>query len=427
MAVMALILHYVATVLRLVVAAFRAVTFGLVGFAPRPGDKTIDVTWLTTALRNAEQQDGRGAWLRASETITDIKQTPLPGGLAGCTVKLIATTSEGRTVELVYKTSWPTADARASIRRSDRQREAWFYNSSFARHPSLADSVPAVVYASGSKLLGEYVIVMEDLTKRPDARQLKPLLGNQVWGGDIPAATPAVQLDLLHNAFRLAAGMHAANWRKQSLKSNAKLKAAAWYQGRDRATWEGSMNTARAAWGASKQMHEDKLSPRLVGLIDRSLAASSWDAFQKHINDPKVPWTLCHGDFHAGNMIVTETPDTTVCLFDWSEVGLWEPMADLGQMMISDVRRSVYGGHSRDIVHRYWEGLRARGVQDYTFEQCWSDFCRAGPARWLFLFPVLASMKLPFAFVDYCQTQILDFIDAHEPRDVYEMHAVVVL
>ncbi len=46
------------------------------------------------------------------------------------------------------------------------------------------------------------------------------------------------------------------------------------------------------------------LSPRLVGIIDRSFAESSWAGLQAHVRDPAVPFTLCHGDFHAANMFL---------------------------------------------------------------------------------------------------------------------------
>lgn len=75
----------------------------------------------------------------------------------------------------------------------------------------------------------------------------------------------------------------------------------------------------------------------LTGLVvwvcaDRSFAESSWSALQAHFAQGH-PWTLCHGDFHAGNMLlVTEGQQQTgggeegkkgrrhIVMVDWSEV-----------------------------------------------------------------------------------------------------------
>lgn len=66
---------------------------------------------------------------------------------------------------------------------------------------------------------------------------------------------------------------------------------------------------------------------------DRSFAESSWSALQAHFAQGH-PWTLCHGDFHAANMLlVTEGQQQQtgggeegqkgrrhIVMVDWSEV-----------------------------------------------------------------------------------------------------------
>lgn len=131
------------------------------------------------------------------------------------------------------------------------------------------------------------------------------------------------------------------------------------------------------------------LSPKLRRIMDMSFANTSWAKLQAHLRDPLVPFTLTHGDFHAGNMRFKphESGDVArgrLFLFDWSEVGLWEPTADLGQMLISDVKPEVFKPHSRALVRAYWDRLQELGVREetYTFERCWDAFCRGGVEKW---------------------------------------------
>ncbi len=59
-----------------------------------------------------------------------------------------------------------------------------------------------------------------------------------------------------------------------------------------------------------------EFSPKLINIIEKSFANSSWSAFQAKLQDPKTPWTLCHGDFHAGNMVLAAGD---VFMVDWCQ------------------------------------------------------------------------------------------------------------
>ena len=70
---------------------------------------------------------------------------------------------------------------------------------------------------------------------------------------------------------------------------------------------------------------------------------------------------------------------------DWPEVGIWEPMVDIGQTMISDIKLDVRREHERDLVKTYWDNLISRGVSptEYTFQQCWKSYQRSPIERWI--------------------------------------------
>lgn len=211
------------------------------------------------------------------------------------------------------------------------------------------------------------------------------------------------------------------------------------------------MDSAKFAWAtAKKKLTADpagdvRLSPKLAAIIDASFENTRWENVVAHLSNPATPFTLCHGDFHAANMFLRAPPapaegytaDTVVparpadvLMFDWSEIGPWEGAYDLAQMIISDVRASVFKTASRDAVRVYWEALTAPGEgrvdpAAYTFDACWSAFCRGGPERWIWFFVILSCFPVPSAAVQYFHDQLLEFIESHEPQPFYELKSIV--
>jgi hypothetical protein len=211
------------------------------------------------------------------------------------------------------------------------------------------------------------------------------------------------------------------------------LKGFDWYAGGGRPRWERGINAARLAWRRGRGMLECAegvtVSGKLLEVIERSLAAASWDAFQAHLVDAAVPWVLAHGDFHAANMAVGPRAED-MWWFDWSEVGPWEPMTDLAQMYISDIRADRGNAdRGRELVRGYWEELGRRGVDTkvYTFERAYDDWCRGGAERWIWVFAILSSLPLPPAALQYFHDQLESFIFTHRPREVYVLKPCIAM
>ncbi len=188
-----------------------------------------------------------------------------------------------------------------------------------------------------------------------------------------------------------------------------------------------------------------RMSPKLMSIMDASFAITTWDNFQRSLHDPTVPFTLCHSDFHASNALYVANdaasasapangvPASTasasasapgrVVFVDWSEAGLWEPCADLGQTVISDIRPSQWAVIDERAVLRdaYWRMLVAKGVpaDAYPFERCWEQYCRAPVERWLWFVIILSVFNLPPAAMQYFHDQTLAFIEAHNPQPAY--------
>jgi Phosphotransferase enzyme family len=99
------------------------------------------------------------------------------------------------------------------------------------------------------------------------------------------------------------------------------LQAAEWYKGKNRHLFELALNQGRSLWRVVMKMDKEgklgfELSPKLASIIEKSWANSSWDKLQVHLQNPEIPWTLCHGDFHAGNMILD---GDELFMVDWSQ------------------------------------------------------------------------------------------------------------
>ena len=84
---------------------------------------------------------------------------------------------------------------------------------------------------------------------------------------------------------------------------------------------------------------------------------------------------LEHVDYRLDNMLIDETQDPPqVTVVDWQSVKLGKPLNDvayfLGAGLLPEVRREV----EEDIVRSYHSALLAAGIQDFGWDECWSDY-----------------------------------------------------
>jgi aminoglycoside phosphotransferase (APT) family kinase protein len=167
-------------------------------------------------------------------------------------------------------------------------------------------------------------------------------------------------------------------------------------------------------------------SRKLISIIDKSFAYSTWPNFQKEFAN-STPFTLCHGDFHAANMINKQ--DNTIILLDWSEVGIWSPMTDIGQLFISDIKPNVRRSNEVQLIKHYWHQLIQNGVSagEYPFEECWKSYESSPIERWIWMFAYLSGLDLPAKAIQYFHDQLLSFIEDHSDRPYYILKPVSVV
>jgi hypothetical protein len=161
---------------------------------------------------------------------------------------------------------------------------------------------------------------------------------------------------------------------------------------RVQAHWWGRRDVERLAWMTSA----DYQGERIQRLVAQNLAACVrlYDgyldpAFQSFghrygtglravANDAAASGsTLVHGDYRAENFLFGPrySPDELVVL-DWQLVHWGSGLRDLAYLLGQSLTLEMRRAHERDLVDRYYEGLRAGGVANYSRAACWDDYRR---------------------------------------------------
>jgi thiamine kinase-like enzyme len=164
------------------------------------------------------------------------------------------------------------------------------------------------------------------------------------------------------------------------------------------------------------------LNDSLHDILGKAFNQSTWLNLQNYLNESKSPFTLCHGDFHCANMIwcyKIHKENHDLVWFDWTEIGIWESMTEIGQLMISDIKPEVRRCHESSLLRLYWSKLVECGVnsKDFTFDDCLAIYKRRPVEKWLWVFPLLYKLKVPAKGMLYFQKQILEFISDHKIDD----------
>lgn len=365
--------------------------FGWDDGPPSPSRKIVSKQWLSRIL---------------GTTIVAIQEEGLAenrGFVGSMTVLQVETDRNHPKLSFVLKTSQPLFSNRR-LTGPGGVREALYYNSKYAQRATELGRIPKTYYSHGSKWLREMVILMENLQvsdlghgcRRIGVHQL---MGNQIWG--VAADTPKNidKLELLKAMYYHAAEIHAQFWMDKSLLEEGWMRNTSWFHDSDRHYWEWSMKAAHQGWLKVRCHTKLKYPKGFVQVLDSSFAQSSWSKLQEHLST--APFTLTHGDFHAANMIIQlpSSSDQTTAdnlleglkVFDWSEVGPWEPTTDLAQTVVSDLPKELFS-NVEDILQAYHTRIQLLGVTNYSWEDCRRRFGESGMERWIWILGVMSSL-----------------------------------
>jgi len=307
-------------------------------------------------------------------------------------------------------------------------REGLFYKE-IKKNDEEFPLLPRIYYAKGSAFFGEFTVIMEDLSETtiPGSH----MVGNQCWGAvDIPREMQEDPVYFFESVFCRTADIHAKYWRDENLLKLDWLKATQWLQGRDRGRWEFAMICAKRRWrkvmkavksGATKV----KWSEDVIQAMEKSLKQTSWSNYRRNfdIKANNTPFTLCHGDYHAANMLWCgkKNPKQLLYFVDWSEVGVFCPFTEIAQFLISNATVEVRRQNEKRIFRTYYDRLVEKGINKevFPFSDCWLRYQRGGMERWLQMLSLLADMSLsnpsslPDQSISWFHNQVAEFIVDH--------------
>ena len=232
-------------------------------------------------------------------------------------------------------------------------------------------------------------VLMEDLrTSSTRLDQFHGAQGGSHLGNEASKIRPSLSSkEAWKLAFEEVALTHAKYWNLRNLPDEAeeKLKFTAWRNGEKRNEWEASLLACRHAWNA---IDKSKISERVKTFLASCYENATFDRAVDRMN--RRPKTLVHGDFHAKNLFWNDATKSVI-MTDFSEVGIGNPISDLGQYIISDVESEVRRLHEHEVLKAYWTKLTSFGVdpKEYPFSQCWESYKQDSLDRFVWFYPIL--------------------------------------
>jgi thiamine kinase-like enzyme len=385
-------------------------------------DEHMSKEWLRKVIEEKLQMDVPE--ISNFEIIRESLQPGLNGELTKIIIKWCDEITDSRIPRsVIVKTSRPSMLNFIVSAFTGSLREALFYQ--FMDSDDTLGVMPTIYYSQAVTETGEYVIVMEDLsgTTVPGGH----LFGNQCWGKvELPSDVEQNPVKILEVLFKHAAQMHAKYWRDKKLLKHSWLRNVDYLNGSDKDKWEFSMYQIQEKWENLMSIVKNnqttvKWSDKLINEMNFALRRTNWKAYQKtfNIKKPKTAFTLCHGDFHAGNVLWSNDQQhckTPFYLVDWAEVGVQCPFTDLAQFVIGNVSIDVRRKHEEELFNIYHKQLIESGVDAETFplEVCWYRYKSGGIERWLQMLTILASIDgLQDSAIQWFHDQVSAFIEDH--------------
>jgi len=285
-------------------------------------------------------------------------------------------------------------------------------------HAVLRQVAPEISYA-GFNTDGTKLVLMENLCNKGSV-EIGKFFGKESlhnWArelDDLPDGVDWVQVS--RECFRLAAHIHAATWRDDSLIHLDWLRTARWRRGEDREAWEAVQQAYKAGWAACRAREDlkDIWDSHLVACMDSALEKASWDGFQARLQSE--PWCFLHGDFHPGNVLRLE--DGSIKFVDWEMVALGSGPKDVAQFLISHPSPALRRAEEKGLVDGYIatlrEGLAANGVPEVpTSDELWQMY-RDGVAWWLSMLVIMLPYT-PVPMSRFFHDQVAAFLHDHIP------------
>jgi aminoglycoside/choline kinase family phosphotransferase len=214
--------------------------------------------------------------------------------------------------------------------------------------PTLTASVPTCLFGDVDPATARFVLLLEDLAPR--------VPGDQVTGCTVDQA--ALALEAL-------AGVHARRW------GDAALARLEWLNRRDDAATETLSAVFPVLFDGFVARYADQLDDMVVRVGERFFGRIG-----EYFRRRPGPGTVQHADYRVDNLLFGGPPDTPLAIVDWQTVTYGPGAADVsyflgGSLEVRDRRR-----HEDGLLRQYLEVLAARGVNDFGYDELWTDYRR---------------------------------------------------
>lgn len=314
--------------------------------------------------RSAEAVDG--AWLRGVLAAREPGGTPaapevvarhgVGTGQMSASVRVTLAWPDGVAGPASVVVKLPSPDPRS--RETGRAMRTYEVEVSFYRElaPTVGIRTPRCHFAALDPDTHDFLLVLEDLAP---ARQ-----GDQLAG--CSAAEAALAMDEL-------AKLHAPRW------GDPAAARIPWLNRNSAASLREGAGVLPALLPGFLERYADRLAPEHVRVAEAFVPrlAMWFDARRE-------PFTVQHGDYRLDNMLFgTAEGGPPLAVVDWQTTSWGPALSDTAYFLGAGLAPEDRRRHERDLVRRYWEGLRAGGVRDYPWERCWTEYRLHAPAGML--------------------------------------------
>ena len=184
---------------------------------------------------------------------------------------------------------------------------------------------------------------------------------------DLAPARPGVQVDgctvdQAVDALRNLAGLHAPVWNDPTLSDHGEWLTA---MTGERGTFLGTI--AESAAEVFTTRYADELGDDAETLRRSAALTGRWAAVDTGST------ALVHGDYRLDNLMFPERGDG-VATVDWQTLAIGPPGRDLAYFLATSLFVDDRREHERELVAEYVDELGRLGVDDYSFDRCFTDY-----------------------------------------------------
>jgi len=123
------------------------------------------------------------------------------------------------------------------------------------------------------------------------------------------------------------------------------------------------------------------------------------------------------------SLITSSYQDLTYfSIIAFETTGLGSGPQDLGQYILSNMDPKERRECEEELIRNYYEKLVRLGVQNFSWEDCWSEYKIGGLERWLWFLVYFCAQEGPVMtkWAQFFHNQIKEFVHDHKirPEDI---------